>query len=48
MASARALRAAGAEAVDPAEREHVTPFLYRHPERFALANLRNDEPLGHE
>jgi spore coat polysaccharide biosynthesis protein SpsF len=46
--TADALRTAHAEAVDPAEREHVTPFLYRRPERFALANMRNDLPLGRE
>ena len=43
-----ALLAAAAEADDPAEREHVTPFLYRHPERFRLATLRGTELLGHE
>jgi spore coat polysaccharide biosynthesis protein SpsF len=43
-----ALYVAHAEATDPAEREHVTPFLYRRPERFLLANVRNEEPLGHE
>lgn len=32
------LRAAR-EAQDPYEREHVTPYLYRHPERFAQAFL---------
>ena len=46
--TAAALRAAHGEAVDAAEREHVTPFLYRRPERFALANLRNDVALGRE
>jgi len=46
--TAAALRAAHAEARDAAEREHVTPFLYRRPERFALANMRNDAPLGRE
>ena len=46
--TAAALRAAHAEAVDPAEREHVTPFLYRRPERFELANMRNDALLGRE
>lgn len=34
---APALRAAAAETRDPYDREHVTPFLYRRPERFALA-----------
>ena len=29
-------RAPAAEAADPYEREHVTPFFYRHPERFDL------------
>lgn len=33
-----ALLAAAAEAADPYEREHVTPFVYRRPERFSLAN----------
>jgi RimJ/RimL family protein N-acetyltransferase len=42
------LRTACAEATDPAEREHVTPFVYRRPERFRLANVRNDEWLGSE
>src|SRR5205823_13375067 len=40
VARAEALRVAAAEAEDPAEREHVMPFLYRHPERFRLATLR--------
>jgi spore coat polysaccharide biosynthesis protein SpsF len=43
-----ALARAAEEACDPREREHVTPFLYRHPERFQLANVRNDEDLSHE
>jgi spore coat polysaccharide biosynthesis protein SpsF len=46
--TAAALRTAHAEATDPAEREHVTPFLYRRPERFTLANMRNDVALGRE
>lgn len=46
--TADALRAAARDATDPDERQHVTPFLYRHPERFVLANLRNDELLGDE
>jgi spore coat polysaccharide biosynthesis protein SpsF len=44
----RALLVAHTEAIDAGEREHVTPFFYRRPERFRLANLRNDAPLGHE
>jgi spore coat polysaccharide biosynthesis protein SpsF len=46
--TASALRTAHAEATDAAEREHVTPFLYRRPERFVLANMRNDAALGRE
>lgn len=30
----KALRQAAAEGVDPYEREHVTPFIHRRPERF--------------
>jgi len=33
---AGALAEAGAAARDPYEREHVTPYLYRHPERFGV------------
>jgi spore coat polysaccharide biosynthesis protein SpsF len=46
--TAAALAEAIAEATDPAEREHVTPFLYRRPERFVLANLLGDDDLGEE
>lgn len=48
VASAQALTAARREAASPAEREHVMPFLYRHPERFRLANLRCEQDLGDE
>ena len=29
------------------EREHVTPFLWQHPERFALSNVEHDVDLSH-
>jgi spore coat polysaccharide biosynthesis protein SpsF len=35
------------EAVAPAEREHVTPFLYRNPDRFRLGNVVHGEDLSH-
>jgi spore coat polysaccharide biosynthesis protein SpsF len=38
--SFKALESAWKEAVDPAEREHVTGFIYRHPERFRLQGYR--------
>jgi spore coat polysaccharide biosynthesis protein SpsF len=41
-----ALAAMTAEARDPYEREHVTPFLYRHPERFAIAQLTRTPSLA--
>jgi spore coat polysaccharide biosynthesis protein SpsF len=39
IARTPALLEAAADAADPYEREHVTPFLYRNPERFDLAGL---------
>jgi spore coat polysaccharide biosynthesis protein SpsF len=41
-----ALRTAAREARSAAEREHVTPFLYRHPERFRLESLERPDPQG--
>jgi spore coat polysaccharide biosynthesis protein SpsF len=43
-----ALDEAAAEAVEHFEREHVTPFLYRRPERYRVCNVANDRPEGHE
>ena len=34
-----ALDSAAAEALDPEEREHVTPFVYNRPDRFHLASV---------
>jgi len=39
MFTRAALDAAAIDARDPAEREHVTVFLYRHPERFRIAHF---------
>jgi len=36
--TASALRRAAAETADPYDREHVTPYLYRNPNRFRLAS----------
>lgn len=44
--SRSALDAAWAMATEPFEREHVTPYVYRRPERFRLVNLFNAENEG--
>ena len=46
--SARALRAAELEADDPVDRELVTPYVLRRPERFRLANLHAGHALAEE
>jgi spore coat polysaccharide biosynthesis protein SpsF len=40
-----ALRAAARESDDPYDHEHVTPYIYRHPERFRLNAVTRDPPL---
>lgn len=45
--SAAALAQTHAAAADPAEREHVTPFLYWHPERYRLRNVASPLDLSH-
>lgn len=42
----RALDEAAAEARDPAEREHVTPFLYWRPERYRLRSITRAPDLS--
>jgi len=42
-----ALECALAEASEPAEREHVMPFLYRRPDRFVLAAVESGGDFGH-
>lgn len=37
---------AAARAGEPAEREHVTPYVYRRPERFRIVSLRCDRDLS--
>ncbi len=39
-----ALSTAWHEDREPTGREHVTPFLYRHPERFRIALVESDKP----
>lgn len=43
---ASALAEAAREADDAYEREHVTPFLYRRPERYRIAQLRQTRNLS--
>jgi len=46
VARASALLRAAREAADPYEREHVTPYLYRHPEMFAQDFISQDIDEG--
>lgn len=40
------LEQAWREATLPSQREHVTPFIYQHPERFRLENVRSTEDMS--
>lgn len=46
--SAAALLAAAIEARAPAEREHVTPYLYQHPDQFRIAQVRQQDDMSGE
>ncbi len=45
--SFKALERAWAEAEKPSEREHVTPYIYNHPEFFKIYNYANDVDRSH-
>ena len=47
VVSATALAQAHAEATQDAEREHVTPFIYWHPQRYRLRNVASPVALSH-
>lgn len=47
VVSTEALAAADAEANDPFEREHVTPFVRNRPERFPQTNVHAGRALSH-
>ena len=44
---AEALDEAWQEDTNPASREHVTPFIYGHPDQFRLAAVHNEEDFSH-
>lgn len=44
--SRSALGKAWKEDKDPVSREHVTPYIYRHPESFALYRVQNDRDVS--
>lgn len=41
---AEALRSLARENLEPADREHVTRWFYRHPDRYQIANLASGRP----
>lgn len=45
--SLSALEQAAKASTRPEEREHVTPYIYRHPELFALANVAHSTNESH-
>lgn len=47
VVTARALGEAAAEATDPAEREHVLPFIYTRPSRYRIGRLDPPPTAAH-
>ncbi len=45
--SLNAIKKAWHEAKEPYQREHVTPYIYEHPEIFRLANIKINKDLSH-
>lgn len=45
--SAAALHEAHVQATQDSEREHVTPFIYWHPQRYRLRNIASPQDLSH-
>jgi spore coat polysaccharide biosynthesis protein SpsF len=45
--SMKALTEMNAEAVAPYQREHVTPFIHDHPERYRMSQVRADKDQSH-
>lgn len=41
------LKLAYEQTKEPFEREHVTPFLWQHPEQFMLSNVEHDIDISH-
>jgi len=48
VVAAEALARAHAEARLPSEREHVTPYIWKHPARFRCAAVEFPEPAGEQ
>ena len=42
-----AIHKANIQAIDPLEREHVTPYIYRRPEMFSLYNIEHSKDLSY-
>ncbi len=43
----KVLETAWREATLSSERDHVTPFIWKQPDRFRIANVKNDTDLSH-